>query len=84
MEILHKEEENDSSFSYQKVKTPEQNNHDSMTEDGEELEISPKCNKHHVFSNKETMKKTTKKKKGKTPKKKKAIRDKKDCETIHV
>lgn len=80
MEILHQEEQNDSGLSYQQAKTPGQNNHN----DGEELEISPKCNKHHVFGSKKENEKTTKKKKGKTQKKKKAIQDKKDCETIHV
>jgi hypothetical protein len=72
-------EENVTGLSSPKAKTPGQNNH----EDGEELEISPKCDKHHVFnSKKESHEKKTKKKKRKTQTKKKAIPDKKDCETI--
>jgi len=56
---LYQTEEIVTGLSSPKAKTSGQNNHD----DGEELEISPKSNEHHVFnSKKENHEKTTKKK----------------------
>ncbi|GBB96244.1 hypothetical protein RclHR1_02710003 [Rhizophagus clarus] len=74
-------EENVRGLSLSRAKTSDQNNH----EDGEKLEISPKCDKHHVFNlKKESHEKKTKNKKRKTQTKKKAIPDKKDREIIYV